>query len=46
MSGWCAARGLKVMATRIVKVVHHGEAGFPNDIAWGKHATDPGDDCE
>ena len=42
-SGWCARRGLKVWATRAVKVSHHGQASFRNDSIWGDWQTDLGD---
>jgi hypothetical protein len=36
-----AARlGLSVYATTIVPCHHHGDAGFPNDHAWGTQKTD------
>jgi SAM-dependent methyltransferase len=31
----CRERGLKLAATRAVKVNHHGDTPYPNDIAWG-----------
>jgi hypothetical protein len=42
-SGWCARKGLKVWATRAVKVSHHGPASYRNDTAWGEWETDLGD---
>lgn len=42
-SGWCARQGLKVWATRAVKVSHHGPTSFRNDSAWGDWDTDLGD---
>jgi hypothetical protein len=42
-SGWCARKGLRVFATRAVKVGHHGTACFRNDSAWGDWDTDKGD---
>lgn len=35
----CHKYGLKVVATRKVKVLHHGNQAYPNDHAWGD-ATD------
>ncbi len=40
---WAAERGLRVMATRAVKAIHHGRAGYANDHAWGAWASDQGD---
>jgi len=42
-SGWAARKGLKVWATRAVKVTHHGNAAFRNDHVWGEWQTDIGD---
>jgi len=42
-SGWCARRGLRVFATRLVAVAHHGQATFRNDSPWGEWLTDVGD---
>lgn len=42
-SSWCAKRGLKVFATRKVKLSHYGEAAFHNDHAWGDWETEHGD---
>jgi hypothetical protein len=39
-SDWCARRGLKVFATRVVPVKHFGTFGYPNDRAWGEWETD------
>jgi hypothetical protein len=42
-SGWCARKGLKALATRKVKAVHHGNTGFSNQGKWGDWNTDLGD---
>jgi hypothetical protein len=42
-SGFCARLGLKVLATRKPRVLHHGDSGFPNDGRWGEWETDQGD---
>jgi hypothetical protein len=42
-SEWCKRKGLNVRATRLVKAVHHGRAGYPNDEVWGTYQTDNGD---
>jgi hypothetical protein len=42
-SGWCARQGLRVFATRAVPVVHHGRAGYRNDVSWGDWDSDHGD---
>jgi hypothetical protein len=42
-SEWAAQRRLRVFATRTVKAVHHGRAGYANDHAWGIWHTDQGD---
>ncbi len=42
-SGFCAQRGLKVMATRKLRVLHHGDTGFPNNGTWGEWDHDKGD---
>jgi hypothetical protein len=42
-SGFCARQGLKVMATRKLRVLHHGDSGFPNNGTWGEWDTDRGD---
>ena len=42
-SGWCARKGLKVLATRKVKAVHHGDTAFSNQGTWGDWSTDQGD---
>ena len=42
-SGFCALQGLKVVATRKVKAVHHGNCGYPNNGTWGEWDTDKGD---
>jgi hypothetical protein len=42
-SMWAADKGLKVCATRAVKVIHHGRAGYSNDIPWGSWPHDKGD---
>lgn len=40
-SMWLRDRGAKVLATRRVKVSHHGGAdGYPNDSAWGSWQDD------
>lgn len=39
-SDWFDGRGLKVMATRKVKVWHTGLFQYPNDVAWGEWETD------
>ena len=36
----CHEQGLKVYATRRVKILHHGDYGFPNQHAWGTRKTD------
>lgn len=36
MGMWCARRGLKVGATRAVRVVHHGDGLWANDCVWGQ----------
>lgn len=43
-SAWLADRGLKVCATRKVKVIHHGRASYSNDHVWGTWETDHGDE--
>jgi hypothetical protein len=40
---WCADHGLKVFATRAVKVTHRGGQDYGNDTAWGTWATDQGE---
>jgi len=30
----------KIFATRKVRVMHKGEASYPNDSAWGEQKTD------
>jgi hypothetical protein len=42
-SFWLQQRGLRVLATRKVKVIHHGRAGYANDRPWGEWETDKGD---
>ena len=42
-SSWCARRGLKVFATRKVKLSHYGESAYNNDHAWGNWDTEQGD---
>lgn len=42
-SRWAHLQGLRVMATRKVRVVHHGRAGFANDHVWGTYEHDEGD---
>lgn len=42
-SEWCARQGLKVFATRAVKIQHHGKTQFGNQTAWGDWKTDKGD---
>lgn len=42
-SEWCARQGLRVFATRAVKVSHHGKTQFLNDHPWGEWETDRGD---
>jgi hypothetical protein len=40
-SKWLHDRGAKVLATRRVKVHHHGgNDGYPNDSAWGEWSDD------
>ena len=43
-SGWCARRGLKVVATQAVAVAHHGQATYRNDHRWGDWDRDHGDE--
>jgi SAM-dependent methyltransferase len=45
-SGWAAREGLKVWATRKVKVHHFGGTMFPNTHPWGEWQTDRGDNRE
>jgi len=42
-SGMCHQHGLKVMATRKIKVAHHGGAAYRNDTDFGTCEEDPGD---
>jgi hypothetical protein len=42
-SRWCVARGLKIFATRKIKIIHHGLMGYPNTTAWGDLQRDVGD---
>jgi len=42
-SKWAGERGLKVFATRKVRLRHKGDAWFDNDHAWGTEKIDPGD---
>jgi hypothetical protein len=42
-SAWAAEQGLHVAATRAVKAIHHGRAGYSNQSAWGQWQTDQGD---
>jgi hypothetical protein len=42
-SGWCARKGLRVFATRVLNVSHHGRGIFRNDTVWGDWQTDLGD---
>lgn len=42
-SRWAAKKGLKVFATRAVKLSHYGNFAFRNDSAWGEWDTDYGD---
>lgn len=42
-SSWAHQRGLRVFATRKLKVVHYGGTGFANDRPWGEWQTDHGD---
>ena len=39
-SAWWARHGVKVLATRKVKVRHVGRTAYPNDRAWGTWETD------
>ncbi len=45
-SEWCAERGLKVVATRKVPVIHRDADGteYRSDRVWGEWETDRGDD--
>jgi hypothetical protein len=42
-SAWCAAKGLKVFATRIIPLSHFGRTFYRNDSAWGEWETDRDD---
>jgi hypothetical protein len=42
-SGFCGRAGLKVLATRKLRVLHHGDSAFPNDGTWGAWDVDRGD---
>jgi hypothetical protein len=42
-SGFCAREALKVVATRKLRVLHHGDSAFPNDGTWGAWDVDKGD---
>jgi hypothetical protein len=44
-SRWWAQEGLRVFATRKVRLVHYGRFGFANDSPWGTQETDTGDPC-
>ena len=43
LSGMLHQHGLKVMATRKIKVAHHGGAAYRNDLDFGTEEIDPGD---
>lgn len=42
-SHWCACKGLRVFATRAVKVDHHGRTRYSNDKPWGTWKSDQGE---
>jgi hypothetical protein len=42
-SNWAARKGLRVFATRCLKVHHHGRAAYANHHDWGRFDSDPGD---
>lgn len=39
---WCRRKGLKVLATTLVKAVHKGTFDYPNYVAFGSEETDTG----
>ncbi len=43
-SYWCHEQGLRIAATRLVPVSHHGRSKFGNQGVWGDWEKDLGDD--
>ncbi len=39
---WCRKRGLRVMATTVVRAVHRGNFNYPNFVAYGTEKVDKG----
>lgn len=39
-SRWCWSKGLKVLATKKVRLLHHGANAFSNQGVWGSRAVD------